>query len=80
MVRQISEENLEAIVDAVRQHQIATAQQIARALGGEIPLRTLQHRRKQAGIQQIITDEQQTLCPSRYLTNSSLPGSTRVVA
>ena len=44
MARQVAEENLEAIVDAVRQREVATAQEIARSLTEHIPLRTLQHR------------------------------------
>ena len=47
MARRISEEDLEAIVGVVRQHEGATAQQIARTLGTDIPLRTLQYRLKQ---------------------------------
>lgn len=41
----------------------AEAQQVIQRLKGNsfVPLRTLQHRRKQAGIQQIVTDDQQTL-------------------
>jgi len=41
----------------------AEAQRVLQKLKGQsfVPLRTLQHRRKQAGIQQIITDDQQTL-------------------
>ena len=44
MARQVAEENLEAIVDAVHQREVATAQEIARSLAEHIPLRTLQHR------------------------------------
>jgi hypothetical protein len=44
MARQVAEENLEAIVEAVRQREGATAQEIARSLAKHIPLRTLQHR------------------------------------
>ena len=44
MARQVAEENLEAIVDAVRQREVATAQEIARSLAEHMPLRTLQHR------------------------------------
>ena len=44
MARQVAEENLEAIVDAVHQREVATAQEIARSLTEHIPLRTLQHR------------------------------------
>ena len=47
MARRIAEEDLEAIVGVVRQHEGATAQQIARTLGTDIPLRTLQYRLKQ---------------------------------
>ena len=44
MARQVAEENLEAIVDAIHQREVATAQEIARSLTEHIPLRTLQHR------------------------------------
>jgi len=47
MARRISEENLQAIMDAVGAEEGATAQQIARALRTGIPLRTLQYRLKQ---------------------------------
>lgn len=46
MARRISEEDLKAIVDAVPQADGATAHQIARTLGTDIALRTLQYRLK----------------------------------
>jgi len=44
MARKKPEEELNAIIDAVRARGSATVQEIARALGGEVAQRTLQHR------------------------------------
>jgi hypothetical protein len=46
MARRIAQEDLEAIIEAVRAHGGATAQEIVRALGTDIPLRTMQYRLK----------------------------------
>jgi hypothetical protein len=46
MARRISAEDLQAIIDAVRQRDGASAQHIARALEPAVPLRTLQYRLK----------------------------------
>lgn len=46
MARQIAENDLEALIEAVRAQGSATAQEISRALGPNIPLRTLQYRLK----------------------------------
>ena len=47
MARRISEQDLNAIIDAVGEGGGSTAHEVARALGAAIPLRTLQYRLKQ---------------------------------
>jgi Fic family protein len=46
LARRVTEDDLQAIVDAVRQANSATAHEVLAALGGAVPLRTVQYRIK----------------------------------